>query len=110
MRCLAIGLFVAFAVCDGRLAEACPPDPQGIAASCLGLPETAKAEGRAPIPERGQAVEREAERSTEDNQQPRPELGWPPNIEAAEKASSAECGTKEECRSEQRGYSELRAQ
>jgi hypothetical protein len=83
------------------------------AIGCLALSvpgEAAETENRAPIAKAGQAVQAKPDRRTESDQQPIPKPTWPVDIEAGEKASRAECGTPEECRAEQRDYSDLHAQ
>ena len=72
--------------------------------------EAAEPENRAPVAERRQAVESQADRQPDDNQAPSQSVTWPETIGAAEDASKAECGTAEGCRSEQRDYSDLHAQ
>src|SRR3954463_8802710 len=72
--------------------------------------ETAEAEHRSPIPERRQAVQSKPDRDADHDQYPGQKPFWLLEIEAGEKASAADCSDPEKCRSEQRDYSDLRAQ
>lgn len=72
--------------------------------------EGAQAEGGSPVPQPGQAVGGKPEGRAEQEHEPAPKPTWPQSIIDAEKASRAECGDAEECRSDQRDYSDLRAQ
>ena len=65
---------------------------------------------RPPVAKPGKAVKAKPDGQAERNQQPASRPTWPADIEAAEQASRAKCGTSEECRAEQREYSDLRAQ
>ena len=76
----------------------------------LGWWEGAQAEGRPPVPQPRPTVEAQPEGRANDNQEPAPKPTWPTDFEAAEKASRAECSDAEECRSDQRDYSDLQAQ
>ena len=67
-------------------------------------------ERRTPVTERGQTVERQADREANNQESQEAKPGWLLAIEAGEKASAADCGDAQTCRSEQRNYSDLRAQ
>ncbi len=116
MRLVATGCLLGTLLCAGPArteepqALACPPNPNALDPGCTISTEPAKPEHGPPIAERGQAVEGHPDRRAGDDEKPRPKAGWPPSIEAGEEASHTECGTPEECRSEQRDYSDLRAQ
>jgi hypothetical protein len=116
----AVGYLIALLLCvsEGRSqqplpAGLCAPDPHGVGVGCaapLRLGEAAQPEHGPPVAKGGQAIQAEAERSAEAEEEPGSSPRWPASIEAGEKASQTECGTEEECRSEQRDYSDLRAQ
>lgn len=72
--------------------------------------EGAQAVDGPPVAQTGQAVESQPNRGAEEQQKPTAKPTWPRSIVDAEKASRAECSNKSECRSEQRDYSDLRAQ
>jgi hypothetical protein len=63
-----------------------------------------------PIPQPGQAVEAKPGGREQGNENQAARQSWPSSIEEAEKKSKAECGSAEACRSQQRDYSDLRAQ
>jgi hypothetical protein len=70
----------------------------------------AQPEHRPPVAEHGQTVPRETNRGANYYKSPGPKPLWLIEIEAAEKASAADCSTEQECRAEKRNYSDLRAQ
>lgn len=79
-------------------------------ASFLIAGETAQAEDSSPVAERSEAVQGGAPGETADAQSPAKGPGWHPTLLQAEQASKAECTDGDDCRSEQRDYSDLRAQ
>jgi hypothetical protein len=107
---LVAGLLAGQPVAQGLPPGICVPDALGVVIACPPSLKAAQAEHRPPIPQQGQAVQGRPERGAGEDQEPRHGPGWPATIEDAEQTSRAECGTSEECRSEQRDYSDLRAQ
>ena len=65
---------------------------------------------RTPVAKPSQAVEAKPDRQADRKQERVAKPTWPPTTVDAEQASKAECGTPQECRAEQRDYSDLRAQ
>lgn len=76
----------------------------------VGYAVLAQPEYRSPIAQPGHAVQAEADRKSEDNQPPPYPVTTLKAFRAAEDAGAADCGTSEECRTEQRDYSDLQAQ
>jgi hypothetical protein len=70
----------------------------------------AQAVGGPPVPQGGQTVKPNANGQAEQQKEAAPKPTWPPSITAAEEASRAECATEEDCRTQHREYSDLRAQ
>lgn len=76
----------------------------------VGYAVFAQPEYRSPIAQAGNAVEANADRKSDNNQPPPYPVATLKAMRAAEDAGAADCGTSEECRAEQRNYSDLQAQ
>lgn len=76
----------------------------------VGYAVFAQPEYRSPIAQRGHAVQANADRKSDSNQAPPYPITTLKALRAAEDAGAADCGTSEECRAQQRDYSDLQAQ
>lgn len=76
----------------------------------VGFAIFAQPEYRSPIAKPGHAVQAKPDRKAEDDHPPPYPIATLKAFRAAEDAGAADCGASEECRSEQRNYSDLQAQ